>query len=540
MRTDHDDADLRLAALARVCIALLFAATLVAQDVQQGPTLKTRTDAVVVLFRAVDQKLVPVAGLQPNELRLLDNGRPVPIKYFESEVASAHVVALADVSGSMGPVIESLRGGLYTLGDMLSRDTERQAGDLLFSLIPFSERAVVLIDRNPNANAFKQAVSLLQPLGGTSLVDAVIGALEFAFAPKPASDGGRATAGSTDSQRTKFLVIFTDAGENSSRHKWEQILPALQRTGAVIYSIALDSGTIDHNFTKLAQISARSGGRMLLARAGDLDEVYRQVANDIRSHYLATFEAPDEALQDPTKWRSIALTTSRPGVTIFARKGYCPRDDTSCQLSDGSYAEGGELTFEEFSDANRNPALIATLRERLLAVRLRPSAMTMSIARDLAVDTLHVVRRRRRQAADFDFSDHWVSQSRAQIDIDAEACAFYVDKGPAVEGINVTKERVPDTRGRRELVVMSPDLRVAQGPLFTRGQTDRQTGAYVPGERRNQAEAQFQIRDPSGEIASEIRVVCRRPKFLINHDLVELAIRASEHALRATAYVPQP
>jgi hypothetical protein len=63
--------------------------------------------------------------------------------------------------------------------------------------------------------------------------------------------------------------------------------------------------------------------------------------------------------------------------------------------------------------------------------------------------------------------------------------------------------------------------------------------APVPGERRNQGEVQFRLRDPSGEIAPEIVVTCRRPKFLINHDLVDLAIRASEHALRATAHVPQ-
>jgi VWFA-related protein len=484
---------------------------------------------VVVLFRAVDRDLVPVTGIRQEELRLLDNGNAVPIRHFESGVGFSKVVVLADVSGSMGPVIEALQGGLYTFADMLSRDAERQSGDILFSLIPFSEQVTPLVDRSTNAYEFKDAVSRLHTMGGTSLVDAVIATLRLAFGDKPVADDTATATQSPGPPRSRFLVVYTDAGENSSRHDWSEILAALAGTDVVIYSIALDSGTRDSNFANLAEISRRSGGRLFRAQASELEKVYRQVAADIRSHYLASFEAA--STDDPTRWRTIALTTSRPGVAIFARKGYCPVEDRPCQLPDGTFAEARPVTFDGFVEANRNPALVATLKERLRAVRLGVSPATARITRELMDDTLFVERLPRGTANRSGFKERWLSESSEQTDIDAEVCAFRIADDLDVSGTNVVKEEMPDTGGRQQLVVMSPDFRIAEGARIPR----RSPAADTPGERQYQSELQFRLKDPTRTLPTEIRVLCRRPKFLINEDLVDLAVQAAEYALQLTA-----
>jgi Mg-chelatase subunit ChlD len=136
---------------------------------------------VVVAFRAVnkDGRLVP--GISANEIRIDDDGVQRKITSFAGDVALAQVVVAADVSGSMAVVLEPLHAALFTFADRISENIGPDSGDVLLSLLSFSDIAAMLVDRTPDPGQFKNAVARLHPSGATALIDAILGTLVNAF-----------------------------------------------------------------------------------------------------------------------------------------------------------------------------------------------------------------------------------------------------------------------------------------------------------------------------------------------------------------------
>ena len=132
------------------------------------PTFKTEAREVSVVFRVVDKKNQLVPGITQGEIHVDDEGISRPITSFSGDVAHAQVVVVADVSGSMGTILEPLQGALFTFADLLSQDRNHEPGDVLLSLVPFSDRATLLVDRTPNPDEFKSAVKKLRPTGVTA------------------------------------------------------------------------------------------------------------------------------------------------------------------------------------------------------------------------------------------------------------------------------------------------------------------------------------------------------------------------------------
>ncbi len=102
---------------------------------------------------------------------------------------------------------------------------------------------------------------------------------------------------------------------------------------------------------------------MYRATADNLERLYAEIAKEIRSYYQLTFSAAD--VENPRIWRTLRLSTNHPGATIFARTGYCP--ETPCQKADGSFIGGSPKTWNEVLAISRDPGVIFSVRQRLLA-----------------------------------------------------------------------------------------------------------------------------------------------------------------------------
>ncbi|MBV8706800.1 MAG: VWA domain-containing protein, partial [Acidobacteriaceae bacterium] len=365
----------------------------------QGPIFKANTREVSVVFRVVDKSNRPVGGITRNEIRIEDEGVPRNLTSFTGNVAYAQVVVAADVSGSMSTVLEPLQAALNTFADHISADSDREPGDILLSLLPFSETARMLIDRTSDPREFKEAVTRLRPSGSTSLIDAILSTLLNAFGEKetPTRQAARETTKDDTSpipsefqrkplatsakmtNRPKFLVIFTDAGENSSAHQWSDIASALLGKEIVIYSVVFDSGTPDSNVPKLAGITKDSGGKVYRSKADDLQRIYEQIAKDIRSRYLLTFSASD--VDNPRIWRTIRISTTRPGLSVLARSGYCP--ETPCQKADGSFIGGQPKNWNDVLALNRDSQVVSTVKQHLQALQFEYSREAEKTIADL-------------------------------------------------------------------------------------------------------------------------------------------------------------
>jgi VWFA-related protein len=515
---------------------------------ERRPIFQSDVREVTVVFRAIDKDNQPVSGITAGDIQIEDDGVSRKITSFEGNVAHAQVVILADVSGSMSTVLEPLKGALFTFAGMVSKDLDREAGDVLLSLVPFSQTATMLIDRTPNPEEFREAVTRLRPSGTTALVDTVLATLVNAFGSKeisgarkpavpPEQDTSpipsryrskRSLAGIEGAKRSKFLVIFTDAGENASSHHWSDIASAMLGKDIVIYSVEFDSGSPDSNFRMLSRIALQSGGKVLRASSADLERVYAEIARDIRSHYLLTFSASD--IGNPHRWRNIRLSTSRPETTLFARAGYCPQ--TPCQKADGSFVGGQPKNWNEVLEISRDPGVISSVRQSLQGLKFEYTAETMRIVRDLATNPLLIEKvwvsegKRSGQTDRPSFIAHMANKGHQFVNIDAEVCGITVDNETSSLGQpNVAGNPPLKFSSEPVLRVVNPEIRLARRPGSAQPDGAAQDAYF-------QSQAIFYLKDPSGRIASRIRVQCNRPHFLLGEDLVQFAVRALEHGLK--------
>ncbi len=486
----------------------------------QNATFQSDVREVSVVFRAVGRNNQPVSGITAPEVHIDDEGVARPITSFRGDIAHAQVVILVDVSGSMATVFEPLEAALDNFADLVTKDYNREPGDVLLSLIPFSTSATVLVDRSSNTAEFKEAASRLRPGGTTALVDSVMATVEDAFdsrpvarRQRPAFSGGIGDTGPLiapppepirapdENQRSKFLVIFTDAGENSSSHQWSDIASTMLGRDITVYSIAFDSGSPDSDFSMLSKIAGQSGGKMLHANAGQLQRVYAEIARDIRTHYQATFTAT--GITNPRLWRNLRVSVDRPGVTVFARAGYCP--ETPCQKTDGSFIGHRPANWNEVLSISRDPVLLESVRSHFRALKFETTHDSENVLKNLSDHPILVEKVWNSKRA----APALVARTGAgDVSMDSEVCGISAESSPS---------------GAANFVVADPEIRLARRPGETQP-ADNQESYF-------QSQAIFYLEDATGR-AGKIRVQCNRPNYLISDELVDFAAQAVAQGLK--------
>jgi VWFA-related protein len=504
----------------------------------QVPTFRSSVREVSVVFRVLDKQNRLVSGIARDEIRVEDEGVQRTITSFSGDVSNSQVVVAADVSGSMMEVLEPLRAALFDFADLIGGESNEERGDVLLTLLPFSETARVLVDRTPDPKEFKKAVSQLQPSGSTALIDAVLSTLLNAFgdvSAQPAikttrddtgpipSEFRRRAPPATTSRRSKFLVVFTDAGENSSAHRWADIASAVMGKEVAIYSVIFDSGTPDANVPKLATITRDSGGEVYRAKAGDLKRIYAQIAKNIRGHYALTFNASDVA--STRIWRNIRVSTTRPDVFVLANTGYCP--DLPCQKADGTFVGGNPKNWYQIMSLNSDPAVVSAVKEQLQNLTFAYTRETRGIVSGLSEHPLLVEKRwnTRDRKNEPHFVTHAVLGANQSVSVDVEACGIML----APEH-KVVLKGTANSFGKPVLEVNDPEIRLSRRPTLNSSRK------VIPNDQDEyfQSQAIFYLIDRSGGIPCPLEVQCRRPHFLVGNSLVEFASQAVSEALKLT------
>jgi len=270
----------------------------------------------------------------------------------------------------------------------------------------------------------------------------------------------------------------------------------------------------------MSAITRDSGGRVYRSKANDLRQIYEQIAKDIRGHYSLTFAATD--VDNPRLWRNIRVSTTRPGLTIFARTGYCP--ETPCQKADGSFIGGNPKNWNEVMALNRGSNTVSSVRQHLEALRFSYSGETEKIVSDLRAH--HMLVEKRWASSGRSERPVFVAQSAAgansSVSVDSEVC-----------GISMASPAVPagDRTDTPQLKVFDPEIRISRRPGAS-GQAGSNDDTYF------QSQAVFYLADVSGRIPSRIRVQCNRPHYLVGDGLVQLAVQALAEGLKLKAENP--
>ena len=214
------------------------------------PHLRVDASLVVVPAFATTDRGASVTGLTRDNFRVFEDGIEQTLSYFASDDAPISIGLLFDASGSMH---NRMQKSIEAVGEFLKTSNREDE----FFLVEFNEHPKLSVDFTPYPDDIQERISRVRVTGRTSLYDAVHMALQQM---KKAH------------LSRKALVVFSDGGDNHSRHTFREIKADLLEADVQLYTIGIFApelleGKAPRLTTEekagpevLAQLSEESGG----------------------------------------------------------------------------------------------------------------------------------------------------------------------------------------------------------------------------------------------------------------------------------------
>ena len=292
-----------------------------------APWFKTGVDLVSldVCVRDASGRFVP--DLSANDFLVLEDGKPQQVAFLApSSAVALTAVLMIDISQSMHG--EKLRRAL---------EAARQFAELLgpddrLEILAFNRRATRVhafgddLAHVPTALSSSIGATLTSSsdvaTGSTALYDGLLVAtneiVRARRAPLP--------------ETREVIVLLSDGEDTSSRVGFEEVLPVLRRSGALVYGVSLratDRGDwLGANWPMLA-IARDTGARALgVPRLEALPELYREIDAEVRHLYRLAYVSNNDRRDG--QWRTISVRVPARDARVRTRSGYyAPRAVTA-------------------------------------------------------------------------------------------------------------------------------------------------------------------------------------------------------------------
>ncbi len=295
---------------------------------QEQPFKLTATAELVLLDVSVkDATGMCVPGLGKNDFQMYEDGQLQTITQFSSDDVPVTVGLVVDTSGSM----RTKHPEVVTAAVALIQASNQR--DEVF-VVNFNDRASfglpASIPFTDDIGKLRAALRASAAEGRTALYDALVLSLNHV------EDGKR---------DKKTIVLVSDGGDNSSRHKFEDVMQMVRESRATIYTIGLfDEDDTDRNPGLLGRLARISGGETFLPK--ELSEVVgicQRIAQDIRNRYTIGYVPVRSGEKGSLrKIRVVARQSGGPKLTVRTRNSYVLPD--SRPLMDRSGEANGKPT----------------------------------------------------------------------------------------------------------------------------------------------------------------------------------------------------
>jgi Ca-activated chloride channel homolog len=288
------------AAAVALAVVLASAAVLPAQQ-----PFKTSVQTVVVFATVRDGTGRLIMDLPQSAFTVLDNGKPVNITAFSSEIQPLTVALLLDMSASMQHSFLRVRESTEHFINALRPEDRVRIGSF------GAEISLSPILTSDKATLIRIAREELWPGGGTPMWNAI-----FAGMDSLADESGR-----------RVILVLTDGEDSGPLKGWKgsfgDVKQRAARDSFMIYAIGLEDevefGQPDRAQNNMTQLAVSTGGaHFAVGRGDDLKAAFTKVADELRRQYLLGFVPV--ALDG--KEHTIAVRVDRPELTARARQTY--------------------------------------------------------------------------------------------------------------------------------------------------------------------------------------------------------------------------
>jgi len=293
-------------------LTVLAAATMPAAVPQQaGTTFHVEAPLVNVFTSVTDKSGAPIGNLTKDDFRVAEDGRPQTIAVFERDTSAPLAIVLAvDVSGSTYKDFVAERGAAARFVKDVLRPQDHA------DLVEFADATREVTGFTGDAKRVAGGLHELHPgTGGTAFYNTIA----VALVEGPARDGRRVLLVISDGDNTVDNMTYQDAVDAAVR---DQVMVYRLIDVPVEASAGRDTGG-EH---AMIALSEQTGGRAYYANQATLDQIFRRVADDLRTEYLLGYYPPKPEFEDAaTGFRAITVTMRDPAKAEYSlryRPGY--------------------------------------------------------------------------------------------------------------------------------------------------------------------------------------------------------------------------
>ena len=277
-----------------------------------------------------------VTDLTADQFKVFEDGVEQPISSFALRRMPVHVVMLIDTSSSVVAELEDFKVSAWRFM------TQLDAADRI-CLIRFDDRVELVQDWTSNRATLKRALNRITTGMFTRFNDALylaaseqlskIKGRKAIIVLTDGIDSGRGATRFEKAFRTiveeevqVYVVSKTRIQSNAER---EELAQYQQSSGGPLDRIRVDGirltlSELESSERTLTRLAEETGGRLFLPdRFDQLDTVYQQVADELRSQYLI-FYTPIDPVRDG-RYRAIRVKVRQPRNHVSTRFGYYAR-----------------------------------------------------------------------------------------------------------------------------------------------------------------------------------------------------------------------
>jgi Ca-activated chloride channel family protein len=272
--------------------------------------IRVNVNMVLVPVSVMDGYGRSVTGLQPENFRVAEGTRDIPIASFGQQDQPITVGLIFDCSSSMQSKFRIARQAPQELFQQLNPEDES-------FLITVSDKAEL---KGPLTSEFEELQNSLiftHPAGTTSLIDGIyMGLQQIRKSHNP----------------RKALVVVSDGGENNSRYTLRELENIAIESDTQIFA----TGLYDDPRTReeaegpalMTELCGRTGGaNFIIKDVSVLHDAMGKIGVTLHNQYVLGYYPPDGKTG---KYRKIQVRllvpTGLPPLRIHARAGYYPPD----------------------------------------------------------------------------------------------------------------------------------------------------------------------------------------------------------------------
>ena len=271
---------------------------------QEGvPSYPVGVGAVALDILVTDRDGDFVSGLKANDFRVLEQGVPQQLSFFNADRTPVTVVVLLDSSASVRSHLLSVQKAANRFIDKLERGDQARIGF-------FHDRVVFGPRFTDDMKEHAAMIKRMRASRSTHLYDALAESFDLLHSV----------------ERKKALLVFSDGDDQGSRTSRQDALEAARRSNVSVYAVGLvgwsATSGMHTNQELLEQVAQLTGGRAFFPEdERDIRKAFDRIRAELHNQYRMGYVPNGDVA--PGEWREIRVEVpSRKDLIVRSRLGY--------------------------------------------------------------------------------------------------------------------------------------------------------------------------------------------------------------------------